>query len=263
VTRQETAEDKAAREKVHMIDGLKLKVRRVEGGAWVADLGRTSKRGWQGRARCDAPTARLSLPTPGRNPPTAAEQTPTPSFKTKHPHPTPQVDKLLSRRKLKKDYEYEVQWQGQGPDTATWLPRDDLVEMGFERLVNELDAKEAARQGLMLRPLTKANVEKHLAVLGLEPEFATHAHMRGLSGGQKVRGGGGRRGGGCGRKGRESCSWRRVRVCRVRSPPPPPPPHAQRHGNGLGPASAALALQCGTPQHPPNPATPTPSPPPR
>ena len=77
--------------------------------------------------------------------------------------------------------------QGQGPDTATWLPRDDLVEMGFERLVNELDAKEAARQGLMLRPLTKANVEKHLGVLGLEPEFATHAHMRGLSGGQKVK----------------------------------------------------------------------------
>ncbi|KAI8465050.1 MAG: elongation factor EF-3 [Monoraphidium minutum] len=122
VTRQETDEDKAAREKVHVIDGIKLK-----------------------------------------------------------------VDKLLSRRKLKKDYEYEVQWQGQGPDTATWLPRDDIVEMGFERLVNELDAKEAARMGLMLRPLTKANIEKHLGVLGLEAEFATHAHMRGLSGGQKVK----------------------------------------------------------------------------
>lgn len=39
----------------------------------------------------------------------------------------------------------------------------------------------------MLRPLTKANVEKHLGVLGLEAEFATHAHMRGLSGGQKVK----------------------------------------------------------------------------
>jgi energy-coupling factor transporter ATP-binding protein EcfA2 len=39
----------------------------------------------------------------------------------------------------------------------------------------------------MLRPLTKANVEKHLGVLGLEAEFATHAHIRGLSGGQKVK----------------------------------------------------------------------------
>jgi ABC-type transporter Mla maintaining outer membrane lipid asymmetry ATPase subunit MlaF len=42
-------------------------------------------------------------------------------------------------------------------------------------------------QGLMLRPLTKANVEKHLGALGLEAEFATHAHIRGLSGGQKVK----------------------------------------------------------------------------
>jgi energy-coupling factor transporter ATP-binding protein EcfA2 len=39
----------------------------------------------------------------------------------------------------------------------------------------------------MLRPLTKANVEKHLGVLGLEAEFATHAHIHGLSGGQKVK----------------------------------------------------------------------------
>eukprot|EP00775_Hariotina_reticulata_P002646 gene2646-2946_t len=89
--------------------------------------------------------------------------------------------------KLKKDYEYEVQWQGKGPEAATWLTRDQLVEMGLEKMVIDLDMKEAARAGLMLRPLTKANVEKHLGALGLEAEFATHAHMRGLSGGQKVK----------------------------------------------------------------------------
>lgn len=97
-----------------------------------------------------------------------------------------QVEKILGRRKLKKDYEYEVQWQGKGPDQADWLTRDDLVLMGLEKMVNEVDAKEAARQGLMLRPLTKANVEKHLGALGLEAEFATHAHMRGLSGEMKA-----------------------------------------------------------------------------
>lgn len=97
------------------------------------------------------------------------------------------MEKLVSRRKLKKDYEYEVQWQGRGPESNTWMPRNDLVDMGLEKMVNELDAKEAARQGLMLRPLTKANIEKHLGALGLEAEFATHAHMRGLSGGQKVK----------------------------------------------------------------------------
>jgi len=97
------------------------------------------------------------------------------------------VEKLVARRKLKKDYEYEVQWQGKGPECNTWMPRTDIVDMGLEKMVNELDAKEAARQGLMLRPLTKANIEKHLGALGLEAEFATHAHMRGLSGGQKVK----------------------------------------------------------------------------
>lgn len=55
------------------------------------------------------------------------------------------VDKLLARRKLKKDYEYEVQWQGKGPEASTWLTRDDLVEMGLEKMVMDLDMKEAAR----------------------------------------------------------------------------------------------------------------------
>jgi hypothetical protein len=36
VTRQETDEDKAAREKIHVIDGLKLKARRPGGGRVVA-----------------------------------------------------------------------------------------------------------------------------------------------------------------------------------------------------------------------------------
>jgi len=85
VTRQETAEDKAAKDKVHQIKG--------EDGTF------------------------LKL----------------------------KVDKLLGRRKLKKDYEYEVQWQGKGPEAATWLTRDDLVEMGLEKMVIDLDMKEAAR----------------------------------------------------------------------------------------------------------------------
>ena len=36
------------------------------------------------------------------------------------------VEKLLARRKLKRSYEYEVQWQGQPPTSeyTTWFPRD-------------------------------------------------------------------------------------------------------------------------------------------
>jgi len=97
------------------------------------------------------------------------------------------VDKLVGRRKLKRDYEYEVQWQGHRPEDNTWMPRDVLERRGFSKLVTEVDVKEAARLGLHARPLTTAQVEKHLADLGVDPEFGTHSHIRGLSGGQKVK----------------------------------------------------------------------------
>jgi len=97
------------------------------------------------------------------------------------------VDKLLGRRKLKRSYEYEVAWVGLHPDFNEWLTRDKLEEMGFVKLVNEIDMKEAARLGLVTRPLTEAVVQKHLQDLGIEPEFGTHSQIRGLSGGQKVK----------------------------------------------------------------------------
>ena len=59
--------------------------------------------------------------------------------------------------------------------------------MGFTKLVNEIDAKEAARLGMQTRPLTTAVIQKHLEDVGIEPEFGTHSRMRGLSGGQKVK----------------------------------------------------------------------------
>jgi len=97
------------------------------------------------------------------------------------------LEKILGRRKLKKTYEYEVQWVGLGPDQNSWLPRDVLEELGFTKLLNEVDVKEAARSGLAFRPLTAANIQKHLEDVGLEAEFGTHSHIRGLSGGQKVK----------------------------------------------------------------------------
>lgn len=57
-----------------------------------------------------------------------------------------------------------------------------LVEMGFEKMVNEMDVKEAARLGMHSKPLTVANVQKHLEDLGIDPEFGTHSRIRGLSG---------------------------------------------------------------------------------
>jgi elongation factor 3 len=95
------------------------------------------------------------------------------------------VDKLLARRKLKRGYEYEVQWKNEAE--TSWLTRDKLEEMGFTKMLTDLDMKEAAAAGLLGKPLTAKNVEDMLRDLGLPAEFSTHSQIRGLSGGQKVK----------------------------------------------------------------------------
>ncbi|KIY91340.1 elongation factor EF-3 [Monoraphidium neglectum] len=96
---------------------------------------------------------------------------------------------IVGRRKKKKDFEYEVQWQGlTSIKFNRWIPRAELVEKGFQKKVNEFDQKKAAAAlGSDSRPLTRANVEKFLGDFGLDPEFACHSNIRGLSGGQKVK----------------------------------------------------------------------------
>lgn len=64
------------------------------------------------------------------------------------------MDVIHGRRKLKRGYEYEVQWKGQPLDKNEWLTRDTLEEMGFQKMLNEIDIKEAAKMGLVQRPLT-------------------------------------------------------------------------------------------------------------
>ncbi|KXS20890.1 hypothetical protein M427DRAFT_119444 [Gonapodya prolifera JEL478] len=96
------------------------------------------------------------------------------------------VDSVIGRRKLKNSYEYEVSWVGKLSNENSWLPRDTLIEMGFLKKVQEIDQAEAARQGLA-RPLTQKEIEKHLSDVGIDSEIGTHSHIRGLSGGQKVK----------------------------------------------------------------------------
>lgn len=98
-----------------------------------------------------------------------------------------QFECIVSRRKLKKSYEYEVKWKDISDVNNSWIERDDLIVLGFEKYVNEYDMKEATSLGLMMKALTQANVEKHLADLGLDAEIGTHNRIRGYSGGQKVR----------------------------------------------------------------------------
>jgi elongation factor 3 len=96
------------------------------------------------------------------------------------------LDEILTRKKLKQSYEYEVSLKGLSSSENIWLPRDDLIKRGFEKKILEVDTREAQRLGL-LRPLVRREIEKHFADFGLEPEFVSHNTMRGLSGGQKVK----------------------------------------------------------------------------
>ncbi|KAG1474942.1 hypothetical protein G6F56_000031 [Rhizopus delemar] len=96
------------------------------------------------------------------------------------------VEDIVGRRKLKQSYEYEVAWVGRSSVDNTWISRQRLEDMGFGKKIAEVDSAEAAKMGLN-RPLTAKEIEKHLAEVGLEPEFASHSHIRGLSGGQKVK----------------------------------------------------------------------------
>ncbi|KAK2460660.1 hypothetical protein APHAL10511_007130 [Amanita phalloides] len=96
------------------------------------------------------------------------------------------IDEIVTRKKLKQSYEYEVSFKGLSSSENIWLPRDELVKRGFEKKVLEVDTREAQRLGL-LRPLVRREIEKHFADFGLEPEFVSHNTMRGLSGGQKVK----------------------------------------------------------------------------
>lgn len=96
------------------------------------------------------------------------------------------IEEIVSRKKLKQSYEYEVSFKNLSSTENIWLPRDELIKRGFEKKVLEVDTREAQRLGL-LRPLVRREIEKHFADFGLEPEFVSHNTMRGLSGGQKVK----------------------------------------------------------------------------
>jgi len=100
------------------------------------------------------------------------------------------IDRLTGQRKdnkKEKQYEYEVAWEGLGYEYNSWLLQDKLEKIGFKKHMKVTDEKVAAREGSYKRPLTQANVEKHLEDVGLDREYGTHHRMAALSGGQKVK----------------------------------------------------------------------------
>jgi len=98
-------------------------------------------------------------------------------------------DAVLNRRNKKKEktMEYEVKWQFKPIEDNVWVERDILIKMGYLKLVQKEDEKQAAAAGLQTKQLTQPGIEKHLANFGVDPESASHTQINQLSGGMKVK----------------------------------------------------------------------------
>merc|ERR1712048_869527 len=98
-------------------------------------------------------------------------------------------DAIFNRRQKKKEktYEYEVKWQFKPVENNVWVEKDILVKMGYLKLVQREDERQAAMAGLMSKQLTQPSVEKHLGDFGVDPESASHSQINQLSGGMKVK----------------------------------------------------------------------------
>jgi len=96
------------------------------------------------------------------------------------------VEMLGSRREARgKEMEYDVKYR----DGSEFPPLSVkiLEKRGWGKACRAIDARIAQTSGMFIRTLSSANVEQHLADIGLDPEFGTHYRMSALSGGQKVK----------------------------------------------------------------------------
>merc|ERR1712060_306611 len=100
---------------------------------------------------------------------------------------TPEACVNRRQKKKEKTYEYEVKWHLKDMDQNVWVEKDILVKMGYLKLVQREDERQAAMAGLMTKQLTQKSVEKHLGDFGVDPESASHTQISQLSGGMKVK----------------------------------------------------------------------------
>jgi len=80
-----------------------------------------------------------------------------------------------------------VKWQFKPIDSNVWVEKDTLIKMGYKKLVEREDEKQAAQAGLQTKLLTQPGVEKHLGDFGVDAESASHTQINQLSGGMKVK----------------------------------------------------------------------------
>merc|ERR1712072_877982 len=100
-----------------------------------------------------------------------------------------EVNGVVNRRALKKEktFEYEVCMMYKPPECNVWVEKNTLIKMGYLKLVQREDEKQAAMAGLQTKQLTQPGVEKHSAAFGVDAESASHTKISQLSGGMKVK----------------------------------------------------------------------------
>lgn len=98
-------------------------------------------------------------------------------------------DAILNRKQNKKEktYMYEVKWQFKANECNTWVSKEVLTKMGYVKLVQREDERQAAMAGLQDKQLTQPSIEKHLQDFGVDAESASHCQIQQLSGGMKVK----------------------------------------------------------------------------
>merc|ERR1719359_1865803 len=98
-------------------------------------------------------------------------------------------DAIINRRQKKKEktYEYEMKWQFKPIESNCWVEKDILLAMGYLKMVQREDERQAAMAGLQNKQLTQPSIEKHLGNFGVDPESASHTQISQLSGGMKVK----------------------------------------------------------------------------
>lgn len=100
---------------------------------------------------------------------------------------TPEATVNRRQKKKEKTFEYEVKWQFKPIESNVWVEKEVLIKMGYKKLVEREDERQAAMAGLQTKLLTQPGVEKHLTDFGVDPESASHTQINQLSGGMKVK----------------------------------------------------------------------------
>jgi elongation factor 3 len=97
------------------------------------------------------------------------------------------IEFILGRQKFKKTFQYEVKFRGLDHKNNAWIPREVLVEKGFQKLLGQFDDQINSREGAGQRDTGAAAVREVLEAVGLDGDIAQYNEMQGLSGGQKVK----------------------------------------------------------------------------